>query len=128
MSDNINDDHDDLQDGPQGHAIGFVDSTSQCVNVVTALNAAGVSESSITVLKGEQGANRLKEMMKGSLWGESAEELQRQGLNELDHGHCVLVIEAEDLEKANLAAQIAVQARGYSFYHFRLMEDVRLTK
>lgn len=128
MNKNIQSDDQKLTEGPQGHAMGFVDSTSQCVQVVKALNAAGFGESSITVLKGTDGANRLQEMMKGSLWGESAEQFQRQGLNELEHEHCILIIDAEDVDRANLAAQIAVQAGGYSFYHFGLLEDVQLTK
>lgn len=128
MSHNTQKHHDKLMESPQGHVIGFVESTSDCVNIVNALKAVGFQESTITVLNGPEGTKRLKEMMKGSLWGEAAEEMQRQGLNELEHGHSVLIVDAEDVEMASVAAQTAVQAGGYSFYHFGLLEDVRLTK
>lgn len=120
--------HEKQMESPQGHAMGFADTASQCENAVQALNAAGFPESSISVLKGEEGAERLRVMMQGSLWGESAEAFQRQGLNELEHGHCLLVVDVEDVEHANRVAQAATKVGAHSFYHFGLLEDVQLTK
>jgi len=113
---------------PRGHAIGFADSQATCDQIVRTLVEAGFLESSITVLSGEDGAHLLKRMMGGSLWGEAAEEVAKQGVVELERGHLALIIEAEDRDEAVIAANVATSHGGHGFSYFGILEDTRLTK
>jgi hypothetical protein len=113
---------------PQGHAIGFVDTKPDCDAVTQALNAAGFPDSAITVFGGEDGLHLLKRMMSGSLWGETAEDVLKQGTIELSHGHFALIVEAEDRDQAVLAANVSAQHGGHGFNHFGVFADERLTK
>jgi len=123
----LHDEHQNMP-APRGHTIGFVDSVEACDAVTRTLVEAGFSESAITVLGGEDGIHLLKRMMGGSYWGEAAEELADQGVNELNHGHFALVIEAEDRDEAVIAANVATSHGGHGFSYFGLLTDTRLTK
>lgn len=123
----LRDDHQQMP-APSGHAIGFVNTQAQCDAVTDALVDAGFPESSITVLGGDDGVHLLKRMMSGSLWGETAEDVAKQGAHELDHGHFVVVIETEDRDEAVIAANVATTKGGHGFNHFGILADERLTK
>ena len=122
------DDHDQEMPAPAGHAIGFVNSKSKCDEIVQALNDAGFADSAITVLAGDDGIHLLKRMMGGSLWGETAEEVMKQGVIELTHDHFVVIVETEDRSEAVIAAGVATTHGGHNFNHFGLLTDERLTK
>jgi hypothetical protein len=122
--------HDEDQEmpAPRGHAIGFVDSQPACDAIIRTLLDAGFPESSIMVLSGEDGIQLLKRMMAGSLWGEEAEDVAKEGVTELSHGHFALVIEAEDRDEAVIASNVATSQGGHGFSYFGLLTDTRLTK
>jgi hypothetical protein len=121
-------DEDQEMPEPQGHAIGFVDSQTDCDAVILELNAAGFSDSTITVLNGDNGIRLLTRMMSGSLWGEAAEDLMKQGVIELTHGHFALTIEARDREEALAVANASSKHGGHGFSYFGKMTDERLTR
>jgi len=121
-------DHDQAMPAPAGHAIGFVDTKPACDEVVRALVAAGFSESSMTVLSGEEGVHLLKRAMGGSLWGETAEAVLDEGVVELNQGHFVLFMETPSRNRAVTAANVATAHGGHGFSHFGIFTDERLTK
>ena len=112
----------------QGHAIGFVDTQTDCDAVILELNAAGFSDSSIAVLNGDSGIRLLSRMMSGSLWGEAAEDLMKQGVIELTHGHFALTIKARDRDEGLAVANAAAKHGGHGFSYFGELTDERLTR
>lgn len=123
----LRDEEQDLP-APQGHAIGFADSQADCNAITAALNAAGFPDDNITVLSGEDGIHLFQRIMGGSLWGEAAESMMRDGTIELNRGHFALMIETEDRDTAVTAANIASHHGGHNFNHFGLLTDERLTR
>ena len=121
-------DHDQEMPEPQGHAIGFVDTQSACDSVIRDLNAAGFPNSTIAVMSGNDGIQLLTRMMDGSLWGETAEDLLKQGVIELSHGHLALTIDARDRDQALVVANVAAKHGGHGFSFFGGLTDERLTK
>lgn len=121
-------DHDQAMPAPAGHAIGFVDSSTACDQVIRSLVAAGFPESSIKVLSGEEGVHLLKRSMAGSLWGETAEAVLEEGVLELNRGHFVLFIDTANRNRAVTAANVAMSHGGHGFSHFGILTDERLTK
>jgi hypothetical protein len=121
---------DDVQELPQlqGHTIGFVDTQAECEAMTLALNQAGFSNAAITVLHGEVEVPLLESLMDGSSWGESAEEVLKQGTLELRSGHSVVCIEVQNAEEAATVAAVSTQCGVRSIYHFGIMVDTRLTK
>ena len=121
-------DHDQEMPEPQGHAIGFVNSQSDCDDVIQALNSAGFSDGMIAVLNGDNGIRLLTRMMAGSLWGEAAEDLMKQGVIELTHGHFALTVEARDRNEALAIADASAKHGGHGFSYFGELTDERLTR
>ena len=114
--------------GPRGHAVGFAETQSQCDAIIDGLNIAGFPHSRIAVLAGDDGIHLLKRMFAGTLWGETAEEMLKQGVIELSRGRIALVVEAKDREEALLASNIAKKKGGHGFCHFGTFIDTRLTE
>ena len=112
----------------QGHMIGFVDSEVECRAVAQALNMAGVSDSQFLSSDGVEGLRLLNQMLGGSLWGETAEHVLKQGEIELSHGHFVLIVDSETREDAARLANIAMSVGGHGFNYFGLLADEQLTK
>jgi hypothetical protein len=110
-----------------GHSVGFVDTQIECDRIVQELNAAGIPDSAITVLRGDDGTQLFKRMMHGQLWGETGEDLLARGTNELSQGHLVLMIESQDRDRATLVADISTKLGGHGFYYFGEFTDERLT-
>ena len=113
---------------PQGHTIGFIRSQEQCDAVVKDLLVAGIPGASITILSGDSGIRLFTRMMQGSLWGEAAENLLKDGVIALSHGDLVIMIEAENREQALLIAKAAEHHEGHGFVYFGELTDERLTK
>ncbi len=122
--------HDLEHEMPQlpGHAIGFANTRSECDAIIHDLNYAGFPDSAIAVLSGKEGAQLLKRMMGKSLWGETSEEVMKQGIVEIDNGHFALIIDTEDRDEAMLAANIATKHGGHNFNHFGELTDERLSR
>jgi hypothetical protein len=120
-------DHEQEMPGPQGHAIGFVDTAAQCDKFTQALNMAGFSARTIKVLHGDDGVSLLNRMMGGSLWGETAEDVLKQGLVELGNGHYVVVVDCEDHDEAMVIARVATLHGGRAFNYFGLLIDEQIT-
>lgn len=112
---------------PQGHAIGFVDTDAECDAAVLALEEAGYFPSALLVMRGEEGKAMLARMMEGSLWGESAEYVLKQGNGELSHGHSMLCVQVQTIAEADKVAAIATAQGVRSVYHFGILSDTRLT-
>jgi hypothetical protein len=91
------------------------------------LNAAGFLDASTAVFSGDDGIELLNRMMSGSLWGESDEDVLKQGTIELSNGHFVLTIESSDRDQALMIAMISEKHGGHGFYYFGLLTDERLT-
>lgn len=113
---------------PQGHLIGFAADYSSCVEVCQELSAVGFSDSDVTILHGDDGIHLFLRLMGDGMWGELAQEFLRQGLVELDRGHCVLMIDVTDREQALLAADVAIPMGGYGFTYFGHLVDEQLTQ
>ena len=113
---------------PKGHTIGFIRSQEQCDAVVEDLIVAGIPGSSIILLSGDSGTRLFTRMMKGSLWGEAAEKLLKEGVIALSHGDFAIMVEAEDRDQALLIAKVAEQHDGHGFNYFGELTDERLTK
>jgi hypothetical protein len=121
-------DHGQTMPDPQGHSIGFFDTKAECDDFIKELNAAGFPDTSITILSGVGGIELLNRMMAGSLWGESDEDVLKQGTIELSNGHFVLTIESRDRDQALLIAKVSEKHGGHSFYYFGILTDERLTR
>lgn len=121
---------DDVQELPklQGHTIGFVETHAECEAMIQALNKAGFSDATITVFHGAEEVPLLESLMDGSSWGESAEEVLKQGTLELRSGHFVVCIEVQNAEEADTVAAISTQCGVHGIYHFGVLVDTRLTK
>jgi len=113
---------------PQKHLIGFADTPGDCVEVIQALIDDGFPDSAITALGGDDGIEKIKLMLGGELWGETAEDVMKQSVIELSHGHYCLVIECEDRDRAMAAATLATRHGGHGFSHFGTLTDERLTR
>ena len=111
----------------QGHTLGFVDTHAQCEAMTQTLNRAGFSEAKITVLHGEEEVHLLETLMDGSSWGESAEEVLKQGTLELRSGHFVVCVEVRNTDEAATVAAVSTQCGVRSIYHFGILVDTRLT-
>jgi hypothetical protein len=93
-----------------------------------ALNKAGFADTSITVIHGEDEVSLLERLMNGSSWGESVEEVLKQGTLELRSNHYVVCIEVKDAEEADTVAAVSTQCGVHGIYHFGMLVDTRLTK
>ncbi len=113
---------------PAGHAIGFVETSTECDAAVKALEVAGYADSAMLILRGEEGQLILTRMMKGSLWGESAETVYKQGTDELNRGHSILCVQAQSTAEADRVSTIVQEHGVHSVYHFGLLSDTRLTQ
>lgn len=111
---------------PQGHLIGFVRTYGDCVEICHELNEAGFSNSDVSILYGDDGIYLFLRMMGDGMWGDLAKEFLRQGLVELDRGHCVLMIDVTDREQAVTAADLAIPRGGYGFTYFGHLVDQQL--
>lgn len=120
----------DVQELPklQGHTIGFVDTRAECEAMTQALNKAGFSNAAITVLRGEEEVHLLESLMGGSSWGESAEEVLKQGTIELRSDHSVVCIEVQNADEAATVAEVSTQCGVHGIYHFGILVDTRLTR
>lgn len=120
----------DIQEMPklQGHTIGFADTRVDCEAMTQALNKAGFSDAVITILHGAEEVPLLESLMDGSSWGESAEEVLKQGTLELRSGHSVVCIEVQNAHEAATVAAVSTQCGVHSIYHFGILVDTRLTK
>lgn len=112
----------------QGCTMGFVDSATDCDEAIRALNVAGIPDSMIMVLTGDDGILLLGRMMGSSLWGEAAEDFLKQGEAEMRLGHFTLIVESQDRDEAIVAANIVTKHGGHGFSHFGLLTDERLTR
>lgn len=112
---------------PPGHIIGFVDDDAAARSFVLTLMERGFSESQVAVFQGEAGIEQWTKMMEGSLWGESTEDVFKDGIAELQSGHSAIVIDVSDSQTAAGVADLARQMGGHGFYHFGVLVDTRLT-
>ena len=121
---------DEVQELPQlqGHTIGFVDTHAECEAMTRALNKAGFADAAITVFHGENEVHLLESLMDSSSWGESAEEVLKQGTLELHSDHYVVCLEVTDAEAADTVAAVSTQCGVRSIYHFGVLVDTRLTR
>ncbi len=121
---------DDVQVLPQlqGHTIGFIDTQAECEVTSLALNQAGFADDVITVFHGDEDVPLLKSLMGGSSWGESAEDVLKQGTLELHSDHYVVCIGVKNAEEADTVATISTQCGVRSIYYFGNLVDTRLTR
>ena len=117
-----------VQPALPGHVIGFADARVDCAAMKPALNQVGVADTAIAVLHGEDGVQRLEDLMGDSQWGESAEEVLKQGTIELRDGGNVVIVEVQNADEATAVAAIATQCGIRSIYHFGTLVDTRLTQ
>ncbi len=121
-------DHDQEMPELQGHAIGFVDTQTDCDHVIESLNAAGIPNEVISVFRGDPGIRLLNRIIGGSSWGEAAEDLLKQAVIELGHGHFAVMIDSRDREQALAVANASAKHRGHGFSYFGELTDERLTR
>ncbi len=112
---------------PRGHTIGFIDSIPECDALTAALNQSGLPTAAISVWRGEEGVRLLEQMLDGSLWGESAEQVLKQGTLELRNGHSGVCVEVQDAREAAVVAEASKQHGCHGVYHFGDFVDTRLT-
>jgi hypothetical protein len=111
----------------QGHTIGFVDSWSACQAITDRLNEGGIDSDRVVAFQGNEGIAAWDRLLEGSRWGESVDDVLKEGLSELRLGHCVLLVEVGDDKEAALVASISTQHGGHGIHHFGLLIDTRLT-
>ena len=111
----------------QGHTVGFVDTLAACEAVTQALNTAGLPIEKVKVLRGEEGLHLLERIMDASSWGESAEEVLKQGTVELSSGHSLIFVDVQNADEAATVAKVSTQHGAHGIYHFGLLVDTRLT-
>lgn len=109
------------------HTLCILETREECEGFVQALSQHGYPKDTITVLHGADGIRRFLEIMKGSLWGESAEAVLEDGKVELDQGRYLILIASAALEDAERIAALARSFRGRSVHHFGQLVDTRLT-
>lgn len=109
------------------HTLCIVDTREECESFVQVLEQNGFPAEKITVLHGEDGVHRFLAIMKGSLWGESAEAVLEEGKVELDQGRFLVLIASASLEDAEHIAALAGPFRGRGVRHFGQLVDTRLT-
>lgn len=113
---------------PQGHAIGFVNTQEECDSVTRTLNEAGYSDEKITVLEGKVGVALFRQMMDGTSWGETSDDLLKMGLFEIGHGRLAIIIDVASRDEALFVANLANEKGGCAFSYFGTLVDERLTK
>ena len=111
----------------QGHTIAFVDTDMACDAVIQALNRAGFPNSTIQVLRGEDGLHLLELIAQASSWGESAEDILKQGTAELHAGHSMVFVEVKNAREGDTVATLCTPHGAHGMYHFGTLVDTRLT-
>jgi hypothetical protein len=120
-------DHGQTLPVPQGRAIGFVDTQSQCEAVERALNAAGFADSKITVLYGDDGLHLLKRL-EGFFFSDAELGLIKFSEQQLRLGHYGLGVEVESREDAVRVAEISSPLGAHSWDYFGTWFNERLTR
>jgi hypothetical protein len=111
----------------QGHTVAFVDTDAACDAVMQALNVAGFPDAKLQVLWGEDGLHLMERIAKATSWGETSEEVMKQGETELRGGHSVVFVEVQNAEEAERVAEVSTPLGAHGIYHFGSLVDTRLT-
>ncbi len=111
----------------QGHTVAFVDTDTACDAVIQALHTAGFPNDTIQVLRGEDGLHLLERIAQASSWGESAEDILKQGTAELHAGHSMVFVEVKNAREGDAVATLCTPHGAHGIYHFGLFVDTRLT-
>jgi len=113
---------------PMGHVIGLVESEDNCGQLTNDLIHSGVSSDRIMVLHGDDGLEQFQRMMLGSSWGETAQEMTREGEEELRDGGYVVWVKADNREEGLRIATAAKTRGGHAFSYFGELADERMTR
>lgn len=111
----------------QGHTVAFIDTDTSCDAMIQALNTAGFRDTTIQVLRGEDGLHLLELIAQASSWGESAEDILKQGTAELQAGHSMVFVEVKNAREGDALATLCTPHGAHGIYHFGLLVDTRLT-
>lgn len=120
---------DEGQDLPllRGMLIGVLDTRQSVDATVSAINAAGISDSEMILLHGEDGLNLIERFEKGAFFfSDGPEKLFHRDKSVLAEGKYVLGIKVGGSEQARELAALAKQHGGHGFAHFGIFVDTLL--
>lgn len=107
-----------------GMLIGVLDTRQGVDAAVSAINAAGIPNSEMILLHGEDGINLIERFQNGSFYfSDGPGKLFRRDQLVLDSGKYVLAIRVNGGEQARQVAALAQQHGGYGFAHFGMFVD-----
>lgn len=109
---------------PRHAVVGVLDEPGEVAQVVRALTERGLAETSIHVLYGAEGREQIESSLgQGGFLSEllalgyEQEHTQRH-LRELDAGHAVVLVEAEDDSTARRVGETLASHRGHFIHHY----------
>ena len=111
----------------QGHTVLFVDADAACDAVMRALTTAGFPDAKLQMLRGAGGLHLLERIAQTSSWGESAEDILKQGTVELHAGHSMVLVEVKNAREGDTVATLCTPHGAHGIYHFGSLVDTRLT-
>lgn len=113
---------------PEGRLIGFANTKAELDAVVGAFHAAGYDDSRITILAGEAGIERLKNLDNSFFFSDPEYQVIEFGLKELEAGHYSVGVEVDDRDSAAALTEMATRLGGHSFQYIGPWVSERFTK
>lgn len=111
----------------RGMLIGVLNTRQELDAAVAAINAAGIPNSEMIVLHGEDGLNLVERFQSGSAYfSDGPEKLFSRDKSVLAEGKYVLGISVKGGEQARELAALAKQHGGHGFAHFGMFMDTLL--
>jgi hypothetical protein len=119
---------DEGQELPQfrGLLIGVLDSREDVDATVAAINKAGVPDSEMLLLHGQDGVHLVERFHHGAhFFGDCPDQLFRRDTSVLADGKYVLGIKVKEGDQARKLAAIAKEHGGHGFAHFGMFVDTQ---
>jgi len=113
---------------PEGRLIGFANTKEELDAVVGAFHSAGCDDSRITILAGETGIERLKNLDDSFFFSDPEYQVVEFGLKELEAGHYSIGVEVDDRDSAAALSELATRFGGHSFQYIGPWVSERFTK
>jgi len=110
-----------------GMVIGVLDTRQDVDAAVSAINVAGIPDSEMLLLHGEDGINLIERFQNGTFYfADGPEVLFRRDKSVLNEGKYVLGVKVRGGEQAREVAALAKQQGGYGFVHFGMFVDTQI--
>jgi len=111
----------------RGMVIGVLDTRQDVDAAVSAIKAAGIADSEMILLHGEDGINLIERFQsRSSYFSDCPEQLFRRDKSVLAEGKYALAINVDGGEQARKLAALAKQHGGHGFVHFGMFVDTQI--